>query len=74
MAEIDIKDTSAGTAGVNLFGWQVPTWLLVVIVLVLVGGVYYMTRKPAVAAVPIAAPIVQPVMQAAGRLLKKLRG
>ena len=73
MAEIDIKDTQAGTAGINLFGWQIPTWLLVVAVIALVGGVYYATRKPAVAA-PLALPIAQPVMQAAGRLLKKLRG
>ena len=73
MAEIDIKDTSAGTAGVNLFGWQVPTWALVLAVLAMVGAIYYATRKPAVAA-PIALPLAQPIMQAAGRLLKKLRG
>ena len=71
MASIDIQDTQSGTAGINLFGFQVPTWLLVILVLGITGAVFYMTRKPAVA--PVAAiPIAQPVMQAAGRALKKL--
>lgn len=75
MAQIDIQDTQSGTAGINLFGFQVPTWLLVVVVLGITGAVFYMVRKPAAAAPsPVSAIVapVAPVMQAAGRVLKKL--
>ena len=73
MAQIDIQDTSSGTAGINLFGFQVPTWLLVVAVVFVTVLVMYTMRKPAAAApvAAIAAPVA-PVMQAAGRALKKL--
>jgi hypothetical protein len=73
MAQIDLKDTQSGTAGINLFGFQVPTWLLVVAVIFVTVIVFYMMRKPAAPApmAAITAPVA-PVMQAAGRALKKL--
>ncbi len=71
MAEIDIQDTASGTAGINLFGFQFPTWLLVIITLFVVVVVFYSMRKPA--APPPGFPMTAgPVMQAAGRALKKL--
>ncbi len=73
MAQIDLQDTQSGTAGINLFGFQVPTWLLVIVVVGVTGAVFYAMRKPAAPA-PVAAVMapVAPVMQAAGRALKKL--
>lgn len=39
MAQIDLKDTQSGTAGINLFGFQVPTWLLILFTVALAGGI-----------------------------------
>lgn len=72
MAQIDIQDTQSGTAGINLFGFQVPTWLLLILVVGIAGAVFYMMRKPAATPVDAIVAPVAPVMQAAGRVLKKL--
>ena len=40
MAQINIEDTPSGTAGINLFGFQVPTWLILIVIVGIIGVVF----------------------------------